>query len=788
MKVLLSWLRDFAPLEGDPVALGEEMSDLGMAVEHLQVVGEGLEGVVVARVLATRPHPDADRIQLVEVDAGDGRPLQVVCGAFNMAPGDLVPLATVGATLPDGTEIGRRRMRGEWSDGMLCSARELGLGGDHAGIQILPRDLPVGAPVAEAMGIGRDVLYDLEINPNRPDAMSVAGVARDLAARSGVPFSLPEPLVATTAPDRVRSVTVEVEAPDLCGRFTARVVGGVAVGPSDPSVARRLTLLGMRPINSVVDASNYVMLELGQPNHPYDLAKLGGGGFRVRRARMGEALVTLDGVERTLTPDDLLICDGDDRAVGIAGVMGGADTEIDATTTEVVVEMAWFLPISVARTSRRLRLRSEASARFEKGTDPEVIDLAHRRFAELLAPSGARLEDGAVDVRGQLPERRPVRVRTARLNRLLGTELDARRIAGLLAPIGFAATVVGEDTEVTIPSWRYDSSTEIDVVEEVARLYGYAAIGRRLPSSPRAARLTARQRERRRLGDLLTSRGLSEAMPLPFLAPGDLERCGLPGDGIEIANPLVAEESILRTSLLPGLVKALATNAARRNTGVGLWEVGHVFRRPVADGEAPPLPDERQQLGVVLGGSDAPAAVREWWAVAELLGLRGVSVVNGPVPGLHPTRSARLVAGAGAAVGAVGELDPQVLEAHGIGERVGWVELDLDAADALPRDPHAFRPVSVYPSSDVDLAFEVDEDVPASAVEAAIVAAADERLVSIGLFDVYRGPGIPAGRRSLAYRLRLDAPDHTLTDDEVAAVRRRCIAAVEGSLPASLRG
>jgi phenylalanyl-tRNA synthetase beta chain len=798
MKVLLSWLRDFAPIEGDPAVLGEHLGDLGTPVEEMDVLGEGLDGIVVARVLATRAHPNADKIQLVDVDAGDGEALQIACGAFNMAPGDLVPLATVGSRMRNGMEIGRRKMRGEWSNGMLCSAAELGLGGDHSGIFVLPPGLPVGSPFAEAMGIEHDVLYDLEVNPNRPDAMSVAGVARDLAARLGVPFTLPESKVEELPADRVSAVSVEVDAPDLCGRFTARVLRGVTVGDSDPVIARRLTLLGMRPINSLVDVSNYVMLELGQPNHPYDIAKVRGGGLRVRRARAGETMVTLDGVERTFTTDDLLICDADDAPVGIGGVMGGADTEIDATTTDVLLEMAWFLPIGIAKTSRRLRLRSEASARFEKGTDPEVIDLAHRRFAELVATSGARLEAGTVDVRGELPDRVPVRVRTARVNSLLGTDLTPSRIAALLEPIGFASTVTGDDTEVTIPTWRYDSSTEIDVVEEVARMYGYGALGRSLPSSPHAGRLTERQLERRRLRSLLVGRGWSEAMPMPFLAPGDLERSGLPGDGIEIANPLVAEESILRTSLLPGLVKALETNAARRNTGVGLWEIGHVFRR-WSTGDGPQregsdssgrdrLPDEREELGIALGGRDATEAVHEWRAVAELLGLRGVRVHNEAVPGLHPTRSARLVGPGDETVGAVGEVDPEVLAAHGIGERVGWIEVDLDTAATLPHDPHVYRPVSIYPSSDIDLAFDVDDAVPAGDVEEALRAAGGERIASLKLFDVYRGAGIAPGRRSLAFTLRLDAPDHTLTDDEVAAVRQACIDAVEQRFDASLRG
>jgi phenylalanyl-tRNA synthetase beta chain len=786
MKVLLSWLRDFAPIEGDPFELAEQLSDLGMAVEQVALLGQRLEGVVVARVLTTRPHPRADRIQLVDVDAGDGETLQIACGAFNMQAGDLVPLATVGTVMPGGVEIGRRKMRGEWSNGMLCSARELGLGDDHAGIFVLPPDLPVGADVCEAMGIEQDVLYDLEINPNRPDAMSVAGVARDLAARRGVPFAIPEPVASEVPAERLGDVRVEVEAPDLCGRFTARVLRGVTVGDSDPTVARRLTLLGMRPINSLVDVSNYVMLELGQPNHPYDLTKVRGGGLRVRRARAGESLVTLDEVERTFTTDDLLICDGDDRPVGIAGIMGGAETEIDSGTTDVLLEMAWFLPIGIAKSSRRLRLRSEASARFEKGTDPEAIDLAHRRFAELVAPSGARLEEGTVDVRGELPDRAPVRVRTDRINRLLGTAITAPEVKELLDPIGFATTVEGEDTSVTIPTWRYDAATEIDVVEEVARMYGYSRIGTHLPPSAHAGRLTEAQLERRRLRALLVGRGLAEAMPLPFLAPGDLARSGLPDDGLTIANPLVAEESVLRTSLLPGLVKALATNAARRNTGVGLWEIGRVFRPPVADDA--PLPDEREVLGVALGGRDGAEAVHEWHAVADTLGLEGVTIRNDVVPGLHPTRSARLVGPAGEAVGAVGEVDPEVLAAHGIGERVGWLEVDLTTAAGMARDPHLYRPVSVYPSSDVDLAFEVDDAVAAGDVEAALASAAGERLAGLRLFDVYRGPGIAEGRRSLAYTLRLDAPDHTLTDQEVAEVRDRCIEAVESRYAATLRG
>lgn len=793
MKVLLSWLRELAPIEGDPVWLGEQMTDLGMAVEALDLIGENLDGIVVARVLETRRHPNADKVQLVDVDAGDGEALQIACGAFNFAAGDLVPLATVGTVMPSGMEIGRRKLRGEWSNGMLCSQVELGLGADHGGIMVLPDSLELGVDIREALGIESDVLYDLEINGNRPDAMSVLGVARDLAARLGVPFTVPEPQVDEVPQQLLDAVSVEVLDPDLCGRFTARVLRGVKIGQSDAKVARRLTLAGMRPINSLVDISNYVMLETGQPNHPYDLAKVPGRGFRVRRARDGETMVTLDGIERTFIPDDLLICDAEDAPVGIGGVMGGAETEIDATTTDVLLEMAWFHPMSIARTSRRLKLRSEASARFEKGTDPEVIEHAHARFAELLAASGARLETGIVDERGELPSRAPVRVRTARVNKLLGSDISAAEMIDLLAPIGFETTPqTAENFEVVVPSWRYDSTVEIDVVEEVARTYGYDRLGRTLPSSAHTGRLSDRQAERRRIRRLLVGLGLSEAMPLPFLAPGDLARSGLPDDGIEIANPLVAEESVLRTSLLPGLVGALATNAARRNTGVSLWEIGHVVRPPgAAAGDAtghPELPDEREQLAAVLGGQDAARAVTLWRAFEEALALPGVRIVNAEVPGLHPTRSARLVGPGDEAVGRVGEVDPAVLAERDITERVGWLEVDLDVVWDLPHGESRYQPVSRYPSSDIDLAFEVDETVAATDVEATLREAAGEYLAWVKLFDVYRGAGIADGRRSLAYTLRLEAQDRTLKDADVAEVRQRCIAAAEFRHDAVLRG
>ena len=783
MKVLLSWLREFAPIEGDPADLGDQLSGLGLAVESIKPIGEGLGGIVVARVLGLRPHPDADRIQIVDVDAGDGEALQVCCGAFNMSVGDLVPLATLGCVMPDGMEIARRRMRGEWSNGMLCSPVEIGLGDDGEGILVLDGDHAPGLPLAEALEMGADVLFDIEVNPNRPDAMSVAGVARDLAARQGAPFSLPEPAVAETGLDAADRLSVEILDPDLCGRFAVRVLDGVVIQASPRWLANRLTALGMRPINSVVDVSNYVMLELGQPSHTYDLAKLAGAGFRVRRAVDGETIETLDGVTRTLTSADGVVADSDHHVVGVAGVMGGASTEIGGDTTSVALEMAWWDPASIAASVRRLGLRSEASARFEKGADPEVADLAMRRFAELLADTGATLAPGMVDARGNTPERETILVRTGRVNRILGTDLTRDRIGELLGPIEFTAVPNGDDHDVDIPSFRPDSTTEIDVIEEVARMHGYTGIARTRPRSMLTGALSRRQVDRRTVRTAMIGLGLDEVMPVPFLAPGDLERAGLDADGITVTNPLVAEESVMRSSLRPGILKTLAYNASHRLAGLGLFEVGHVYRHPEA---SQPLPDEREYLAVALAGRDAGDAVGVWSALADALAARDYALVADVVAGLHPTRTARIEVG-GVPVGHVGEVDSGVLDAFDVPERVGWLEVDLDTLLGVPHGDTPYRQVSRYPSSDIDLAFEVDDAVPASAVERCLREAAGDLLARLSLFDVFRGAPVGDGRRSLAFTLRFQAADRTLTDAEMADVRRRCIDAVEGSLPASLR-
>jgi phenylalanyl-tRNA synthetase beta chain len=793
MKVLLSWMREFAPIEGEPRFLAEMMTDLGMVVDEVSVTGQTWDGIVVARILDLRPHPEADRIQLVDVDTGDGEPLQICCGAFNMKVGDLVPLATVGTVMPGGMEIVRRKMRGQWSNGMLCSATELELGQDAEGIMILDPDQELGQGLAAALGSQQDVLFDLDIEGNRPDALSVAGVTRDLAARLGVPFTLPTPKFAESNPATADAATVSIEAPDLCPRFGARVLRNVRVGESPAWMAARLTAAGMRPINSIVDISNYVMLELGQPNHTYDLRLVPGGRLGVRMAREGETLVTLDDVERRLDPSDGLIVDADDDPIGLAGVMGGASTEISDATTEVLLEAAVWDRMTIARTSRRLNLRSEASTRFERGVDPMGIERALDRFAELAAEiCGAEVATGSVIALGSLPPPTTVAVRTERINTILNLDLTADDMARILEPIGFASSPTADGLSVSVPTWRPDCAIEEDIAEEIGRHHGYDKSGRRVPTPTQSGGLSPDQQARRRVRRALLGAGFTEAMPMPFLAPDDLERAGLAGGAITLTNPLASEESVLRTSLLPGLLKAVARNQSHRSGPVRLYELGRVFHP--SDQE---LPDEYDQVAAIASGfgpggeragdTAAEAAVTVVHRLAAELGLSGLTVANAEIPGLHPTRAAE-IRFRGKTIGAAGEVDPGVLESYEISGRAAWLELRLDPVLAAMARVARAKPVSLYPSSDVDLAFVTPDDVSATDVARTIAKAGDGLIQYVRLFDVFRSEQLGEGRRSLAYQIRLQAADRTLTDEEVAEVRGRCIEQVETAHGATLRG
>jgi len=791
MKVLLSWLREFAPIEGDPYELADQMSDLGMAVEETRLL-DPLQGVVVARVASLRPHPEADRIQLVDVEVEPGSPLQVCCGAFNMSEGDLIPFATIGTVMPDGMEIAQRKMRGELSNGMCCSAAELNLGSDHDGIMILPQDLEIGAPLMEQLGLVGDVLWDLEINPNRPDAMSVAGVARDLAARLDVPFEIPQWSVPISEGREGDLASIHVDDGKLCPRFTARVIQGVTVGESPLWMQMRLTLLGMRPINSVVDVSNYVMLELGTPNHTYDLSLVPNGYIGVRRATSGETILTLDDQERSLLPGDGLIVNADSEPIGIAGVMGGASTEISASTDAVLLELASWECESIARTSQRLGLRSEASARFERGTDWRINANAVERFCYLLdeiTPGGIEVMGEVLDVHGNLPDNGPVSVRTSRISMLLGRQFTSAEIRDLLLPIGFDVEATDDDDVqlVNIPSFRPDTETETDIAEEVARHYGYSALGTTVPRSPDAGRLTTEQKTRRTIRQIMVGCGLVEAMPNPFLAPGDVSKAGLSvEDPVQLLNPLAVEESVLRPSLLPGLLTSVAYNYSHRNTGVRLFETGAIFR---ASGDpASSLPAEYEQLAALLSDSDVANVVGLLRELGEGLRVELTLVNTDDLPGLHPTRGALVCIGE-IEIGSVGEIDPIVLERYEIEDRCVWFDLRLDLLieAAIADSDFAYEPVSTFPSSDVDLAFIVDEGVQASAIESTLREAAGDELQSLKLFDVFRSDQIDQGSRSLAFSLRLQAKDRTLTDEEVGRVWQSCIEAVESSHKATLR-
>lgn len=793
MKVLLSWLREFAPdIDGDPADIGETLSALGLAVEDMTITGGGLEGIVLAKVLDLSPHPDADKIQIVQVDAGDGEATQVCCGAFNMTVGDLIPFAMIGTVMPNGMEIGQRKMRGQLSNGMCCAASEIGLGADNEGIMILngrAAESDLGAPVTEALGIQADVLWDLEVNANRPDAMSVAGVARDLAAGLGIPFAFPDFSTPHAGTGSVADLTkVEILDPVLCGRFVGRALRGITIGTSPAWIANRLTALGMRPINSVVDLSNYVMLELGQPNHTYDLGKLPNGHLRVRRAHDGEKIVTLDGIERTLIAADGVIANSDDVAIGIAGVMGGESTEISETTTDVLVEMAWWDPPSISRSVKRLNLPSEASGRFRRGADWGVnIDRACDRFVQLAMESGVISPEGIVggqiDVVGELPDRSPIRVRSAKVNGLLGTSLSADEMSRHLSSIGFGAEVAGDELNVTIPTWRWDTTTETDIAEEVARLHGYDNIERTVPRGVQTGALTQYQLDRRLVREVLVGVGCDETQPMPFLAPGDLGKARLPDDGITLANPLVADESVLRTSLLPGQLKAIAYNQSHRSPDASFFEIDHVFLPSHTDEV---LPDEREYLAVALSGREAGDAVAVLALLDRALSLPNLQLRPATPSGLHPTRSAEVVV-AGRVLGVVGEVALDVTQAFGVSGRVGWLELDLGALLDGPHGNKKYHPVSKYPSSDVDLAFEVPDDVQSAKIEGSIRKGGGKLLAHVSLFDVYRGAGLPDGVRSLTYRLRFHAVDHTLTDSEVAAARQACIDMVAKHQGAALR-
>jgi phenylalanyl-tRNA synthetase beta chain len=781
VKVLLSILRELAdiPSDADEVALA--LNNLGLAVDGMEHVGVPVDGVVSAKIVRTEKHPDADKVTRCFVDAGDGVERHVWCGANNMGPGDIVPLATLGTQMPDGREISRRGILGIDSEGMLCSDVELGISDQADGLLILPTDSPLGVSPFEILSIEHDVVFDLDLTRNRPDCWGHAGIARDLAAYFSVAYKGPRIDVGTLGPSR--PVPVSISAEQECGLFTVASVSAVTVTDSPAWVTRRLSLLGMRPINNIVDASNLVMLELNQPTHAYDADVV--TAFSVRLAREGETITTLDKEERTLSADDLLICDGDkDVPVGLAGVMGDLHSETTQTTTNLSLETAWFSPDPIRFAAQRHGIRSEASVRFERGVDPDNVDQVVQRFFTIVretCPNAVLHEGLSIARTAACPASRQLTLRVSEVSRVLGVSFSAGQICDLLNPIGYRSVDKGDAVDVVVPTWRPDSEDEIDLIEEVARHYGYDKIGKAIPKSTVHGRLSMMQSRRRLLRRVLVGMGIDEAMPSPFLAPGDLANVGISEDNVlHISNPLAAEESVLRTSLRPGLLRAVQYNMSHRAPHIALWEIGHVY--PKGDG---PLPNETEQLCVLVVGAGVEAAVAQWNTIADALEV-GANLDQSRVPdGLHATRSASLTRGK-KVVGVVGEIDPAITADWGIAERISCLELDLTIVLNESPKPVQAKDVNRNPSSDLDLAFIAPDTVPAQDIHRALRQAAGSSLVFCELFDVYRGVGVPDGSRSLAFHIRLQDKKSTMTDSDIADVRDKCIAAAQ-KIGASLR-
>jgi phenylalanyl-tRNA synthetase beta chain len=760
LRVPLSWLRDYVPAEMPLPELAERLSISAAEVEGIERRGvpdeDGNLGLFrVGRVLEAVKHPNADRLQLCRVDVGEGDARQIVCGAWNFGAGATVGVALPGARLPGGLELEQRKVRGELSDGMILAEDEVELGSDHSGIMVLPEAEP-GTPLADVLPLVEDVLL-VESTGNRPDLLSIYGIAREVAALYDLPLA---DMTHGLSPGRVPEGQVEVEIRDFagCPRYIGRVFRDVAVGQSPVWLRARLTNAGMRPISNVVDVTNYVMLALGNPLHAFDLAKLHGGRIVVRPAEAGETIRTLDGIERKLEPDDLMIADAD-RSVALAGIMGGEETEIGDGTTEILLEAANFEPTGIFRTSERLRLRTEGSNRWEKGVDPHLADPAAQLATELLVQTADAALTGHVDVQEGLPERPTIRFRPERADDVIGIATPRTEQDRWLAKLGFDVA----ETHVVAPTWRArDVTREIDVVEEVAR-ERLEAVPFTLPARREMfGALTPVQRLRRRLENLLVGLGLTETYT-PSLRHGDADP-----QAWRLPEPISAEFAVLRTRLLPSLVEAAARNVELGAERVALFEVARVF---LPNGE---LPDEETRVAAIVDGgwNRAKGIVDTVYAAlkAEPAFERAEDAL------LHPGKSARTSAGV------VGELHPGVLEG-------AWGAFELDLAELLEveREEVRYEDVVSFPAVRQDLAFTVPEDVPAARLVAAAREAAGEELREMRPFDVYRGEQVGEGRKSIAFAVSFQSSERTLTDKDAAELRQRIVSALAERFGAELR-
>ncbi|MGH2773081.1 MAG: phenylalanine--tRNA ligase subunit beta [Actinomycetota bacterium] len=772
MKIVYSWLKKFVEVHEPPERLAEILTAAGMKVEKIHRVGEGLEGVVVGEVLKIEPHPNADKLIVVTADTGSQQ-LRIVCGASNFQTGDRVPVAAPGARLPGLGVLEARKFRGVMSEGMLCSAAELGVGTDHTGILVLPEDSKTGVDVREMLG-GSDAVLELEITPNRPDAMSLIGIAREVAAFTGGEIKEISSSVAEGSRRAEDLIKVTVQDPKGCPRYLARVIEGVTVGPSPDSVQRLLALAGIRPISNVVDATNYALLITGHPLHAFDLSALEESTIVVRRAVAGEKLITIDGAEISLDTDDVVIADAA-RPVALAGIMGGRDTEVTESTQTVALESAYFDPPAIFRASQRHQLRTESSARFERGADPNNVDFAADLAASLMLQwAGGQAAAGRVDIYPAPAGPRIVTLRTGRANLLLGTKLEEAEMIKSFERLGLPASAVDGSIAVQVPTRRADLVLEEDLVEEIARVVGYDNIPSTLPGGEdRIGSLPLKERLLRRLKAALATAGLFEARSSILISPSDFEWSS-PGAPVQrLANPLSEDESVLRGSLLPGLARSAGRNFARRNTEVRLFEFGNIF----GDEEVP-------RLGIAVGGVTptqwfGPARPLDFYdlkaaieVVAATLHIDGF-VFKAPAgrEPYHGPESAGVSCGE-TPVGAMGRLGESVASKLDLEYPVYVAELDFQALlDVAGPEAGPRVEAARFPAVFLDLAVSVPEQLSAGDVLGAIREAGGDILEAVRLIDVYQGEQVGAERKSLAFSMVFRSTERTLRDREALKAR-----------------
>ncbi len=797
MRVPLRWLEEFVDINIAPEKLGEMLDLSGTKVEGVERPGKGVKGVVVAEVANIEEHPDADNLILVDVKVSDSDVYRVVCGARNFAAGDRVPYARVGAVLPgpegEDLQITERKIRGQASQGMLCSGRELGVSKDHSGILVLSPDAPLNEDVGSVLGLDT-VVFEFEITSNRPDCMSVIGIAREVAVLLRTELKVSEIHVGDAEASPVK---VRIDDPSGCPRYVARYIEGVRVAPSPAWMAARLVASGVRPISNIVDITNYVMLEYGQPLHAFDAALIHDETIVVRRAKRGEKMTTLDGVDRALHPDDLMITDPK-KTLAIAGVMGGGESEVSDATTNVILESAHFEADAIAFTARRHQLRTEASARFERGADPEIVPIAAARAAQLMAELADGTLSGETDEYPAPPEKRTIELRVERTGEVLGAGLPGDVQAGFLTGLGFGITERDGVLVADVPTFRPDVRREEDLIEEVGRIAGFERLPASLPPG-RTGGLTREQRFERRLREMLTSLGVAESWNSSLLRTGELDDLLLPQDHpardlVGLSNPMSDEEPALRTSLLPGLLRSVARNHAQHAGSIALFELARTYEPSDSD-----LPTQPLLLGAAFAGERKPQgwnAPSEPWdffaakgVLDAVLDSTGIPApVYEPVSGppFHPTRGAALLYG-GERVGGIGQLHPEVCERFDVPDGTVCFELGVAALLAQLPEREQIADLERFPSVYMDIAVVVGEEVPAAAVTSLIRETGTPELVDVRLFDLYGGEQVAAGKKSLAYALQLRVPDRTLTDEEAAAVRDRIVAALKDPFDATLR-